>query len=141
MTYLIMFASALLAATLVPGSSEVVLTGFIIKQDGVAFVLVAVATLGNLLGSIVNWYCGKALLHLVKKNWFPVTQKQIDRASYWYNEYGLVTLLFSWVPVLGDPLTVVAGSLRVPLPLFIILVGIGKFLRYLFVMYVALQLA
>jgi membrane protein YqaA with SNARE-associated domain len=133
-----LFVSAFTAATLLPGSSEAVLTGLLVYGRGEPWILIAVATVGNVLGSVVNWLCGRFLSAFRDRRWFPVSPRHYDRATGWYRRYGLWSLLFAWLPLVGDPLTVVAGALRVPLMPFVVLVTIGKLARYLFVAAAAL---
>lgn len=129
-----MFWTALLAATVLPGASEVLFVGLLVSGTVDPWMLLAVATVGNTLGSVVNWFLGRSLLHFQNRRWFPVSPDAIERWSIVYRRYGLWSLLFAWAPVGGDALTVVAGILRVKLLPFSILVGIGKFARYAFVM-------
>ncbi|WP_062226099.1 YqaA family protein [Aureimonas frigidaquae] len=128
-----MFWTALLAATILPGASEVMFVAFLLSKTGDPWIMLACATLGNTAGSVVNWCCGRFLAAFSDRRWFPVPQSQLTRWSYLFERYGLVSLLFSWAPVVGDVLTVAAGILRVPLGRFIALVFIGKLLRYLVV--------
>ncbi|MBO1319572.1 DedA family protein [Acanthopleuribacter pedis] len=92
--------------------------------------LVAVATFGNVLGACINWLLGRYLLHFQDRRWFPVKQQALERATRHYNRYGLWSLMLAWAPIIGDPLTVVAGFLRTPFWLFTLLVLIGKGGRY-----------
>ena len=124
-----------LAATILPGSSEVLLATLVLSRPAEAFSLIAVATTGNTLGAAVNWALGKWLLHYSDKRWFPVSQGGLATATNWFNRFGIWSLLFSWLPVVGDPLTVVAGVLRVNLCLFLMLVLIGKAGRYVVVLW------
>jgi len=124
-----LFLAALVAATLLPAQSELVLVG--LRASGYdAVVLVAVATAGNVLGSTINWVLGRYLLHFRDRRWFPVTPAMLDRATGWYGRWGVWSLLLAWMPVVGDPLTLVAGILRVDLRLFLPLVTLGKAARY-----------
>ncbi|MEQ3624196.1 MAG: YqaA family protein [Celeribacter sp.] len=93
--------------------------------------LLCVATVGNVLGSTVNWICGRFLRQFQDRRWFPVKAGQLARAEAQYHRYGRWSLLLSWAPFIGDPLTVVAGVLREPLPSFLIIVTIAKGARYL----------
>ena len=70
-------------------------------------------------------------MHLDARPWFPVGAEKIERARAWYRRYGKWSLLMSWMPVIGDPLTLVAGILREPFPTFLALVAIAKTLRYI----------
>ena len=128
-----LFASAFLSATLLPGSSEVALIALLALGKHDPALLVTVATVGNVLGSVVNWALGLWFAHFSGRRWFPIDAKAYERAVGWYNRFGLWSLLFAWVPVIGDPLTAVAGALRVPLIRFVVLVTIGKAARYVFI--------
>jgi membrane protein YqaA with SNARE-associated domain len=128
-----LFLGAFLAATILPFSSEVMLVAALAQGDLAAWLLVAVAAAGNILGAMVNWALGRFLLHWQDQRWFPVSRAAMDRAAARFNRYGAWTLLLAWVPVIGDPLTFVAGVLRVPLPLFLALVAVGKTARYVVV--------
>ncbi len=92
--------------------------------------LVAVATCGNVLGAIANWMLGRSVVAFRKKPWFPLSPAQYARAEQTFRRYGLWSLLFSWVPIIGDPLTLIAGALRVRFWPFLVLVTIGKAARY-----------
>lgn len=132
-TYAALFASAFLSATLLPGSSEAALVALLAAGKGSVWALIAVATLGNVLGSCVNWAMGRFFAHFEDRRWFPVKREAFDRAAAWYGRYGKWTLLFAWFPFIGDPLTLVAGALRTDFRWFLALVTIGKAARYLFI--------
>lgn len=138
--YLALFASALVAATILPMQSEAVLVGLLLSASHSVFLLVCVATVGNVLGSVINWYLGRYLLNFQEKSWFPSSRSQLDRAQNWYARYGRWSLLGSWLPIIGDPLTVVAGLMRAPLPSFLVLVTIAKGGRYILLAYATLAL-
>lgn len=125
-----LFLSAFAAATLLPGGSEVVLGAMLAVRRWDPVVLVAVATVGNLAGSTINWVIGRYLSERREARWFPVSPAALDRAETRFNRFGLPVLLLAWVPVIGDPLTLVAGLLRVRLVPFLLLVGAGKAARY-----------
>lgn len=132
--YLLLFGSAFLAATILPFYSEVVL--FALLREGIdPLPLVMVATLGNTLGAVVNWLLGRYLLHFQDRRWFYFRRAQIDKAQRWFQRYGFWSLLFAWAPVGGDALTLIAGIMKVRLWLFLLLVGTGKALRYISVVY------
>lgn len=133
-----LFGSAFLAATLVPGSSEALLAALLAKGGIAPWLLILVATLGNVLGSAVNWLCGRYLAQFRDRRWFPVSARRYEQAADWYARYGLWSLLFAWLPLVGDPLTVVAGALKVGFGRFLLLVAIGKTARYLLVAAAAL---
>lgn len=127
--YLSLAFSAFISATLLPFGSELVLAGLLL-QGYPPLLLWAVAAVFNTLGSVLNWYLGKQLLSYQHKSWFMFKPEQIDQASVHFRRWGLASLLFAWVPVIGDPLTLVAGVLKVPLFWFVLLVALGKGLRY-----------
>ena len=135
MIYLSLFAISFLAATILPFSSELTLAGLIATSDYDNLLLLIAASFGNVLGSVVNWALGSYSRNLATKKWFPFKETQIERSSKWFRKFGKWSLLFAWVPVVGDPLTLVAGILRVKFIDFIILVAIGKVSRYLIVFY------
>lgn len=134
MTYSLLFASAFLAATILPFYSEVVLFAMI-RAGEPAGLLLALATAGNTLGAVVNWGLGRYLLHFQHRKWFYFKPAQIQNMQAWFQKYGVWSLLLAWMPIGGDPLTLVAGIMRVNLWLFIMLVGLGKMLRYVAVIY------
>ena len=129
--YLVLFASALVAATLFPMQSEAVLVGLLVAGNHPAFALIIVATVGNVLGSLINWVLGIYVLRFQDRRWFPASPHGLARAQGWYRRYGRWSLLASWLPVVGDPLTVVAGIMREPLVPFLLLVTLAKAGRYL----------
>ena len=135
MIYLFLFTISFLAATVLPFSSELTLAGLITTSNYNNLFLLIVASLGNILGSIVNWTLGFYSRNLTTKKWFPFKDNQIEKSSQWFSKFGKWSLLFAWVPIIGDPLTLVAGLLRVRFLDFIILVAIGKVSRYLIVFY------
>ncbi len=128
--YLGLFASAFLAATLLPLSSEAVLAALTAARGQEALVLWLVASLGNTLGALVNWVLGRFCLRWQDRRWFPVKPRELERAGVWFRRYGAWSLLFAWLPVVGDPLTFVGGIFRVNVWVFLLLVGAGKGLRY-----------
>jgi membrane protein YqaA with SNARE-associated domain len=135
MIYLSLFVISFLAATILPFSSELTLAGLMATSSYDNLLLLAVASLGNILGSVVNWILGFYSRNLSTKKWFPFKDKQIEKSSKWFNKFGRWSLLFAWVPIIGDPLTLAAGLLRVKFIEFLILVTIGKVSRYLVIFY------
>jgi membrane protein YqaA with SNARE-associated domain len=125
-----LFVAALVAATVLPMQSEAVLIGLILMGGHSTVLLVAIASLGNVLGSVVNWSLGRGIERFRDRAWFPVSSDRLDRAARWYRRYGRWSLLGSWLPVIGDPITVVAGVMREPFPIFIVLVTAAKVGRY-----------
>ena len=135
MIYLSLFFISFLAATVLPFSSELTLAGLISTSNYDNLLLLVVASFGNVLGSVFNWSLGFYSRNRSTKKWFPFKETQIERSSKWFSKFGKWSLLFAWLPIVGDPLTFVAGLLRVRFLDFIILVAIGKVSRYLIVFY------
>ncbi len=129
--YVVLFASALVAATVLPMQSEAVLVGLLVAGHHSVAALLAVATVGNVLGSVINWVLGRYLLRFRDRRWFPASDAQLHRAQAWYRRYGRWSLLGSWLPLVGDPLTVVAGVMREPFATLLVLVTVAKGARYL----------
>lgn len=129
--YFSLFAAAFLAATILPAQSEAVLAALLAAGSHSPAVLVAVASIGNTLGAVVNWLIGRGIERFRDRPWFPANQKQMAQAERWYGRFGHWSLLLSWVPFVGDPLTVVAGVLREPLWRFLLIVGFAKTARYI----------
>jgi membrane protein YqaA with SNARE-associated domain len=138
--YFGLFISAFAAATLFPLQSEVFLTSLLVLGKQPAWVLVAVAGVGNTLGSMVNWLLGRHIERYRHKRWFPISVKQLDRAQQYYQRYGRWSLLLSWMPVIGDPLTLVAGVMRETLWRFSLIVLLAKTGRYLAIALITLGL-
>ena len=131
--YLTLFISAFAAATSLPAQSEALLAYQVSISPDAVVQLIAVATLGNVLGATFNWCLGRLTENLRAKKWFPVNEKQLRKPEQLYGRYGRYSLLLSWVPIIGDPITIVAGILREPLLSFVLLVTIAKCARYVFV--------
>jgi membrane protein YqaA with SNARE-associated domain len=127
--YVTLFAAALLSATLLPSSSEVLLVS-LQTQGYVVGWLWLVATLGNTLGSCVNYGLGRYALHWQHQSWFPVSPKQLEKGQAWFARYGKWSLLLAWLPVVGDPITLFAGIMRLHFGVFLVLTAIGKAARY-----------
>ena len=127
--YFLLFASGFIAATLFPASSEALILALQAKGYTL-WGLFITATCGNTLGACVNWYLGTRVAQLQHKRWFPASPGALEKARLQFQRFGSWSLLFSWLPVLGDPLTLVAGVLKVRFGLFLLLVASGKALRY-----------
>jgi membrane protein YqaA with SNARE-associated domain len=130
-----LFFSALISSTLLPGGSEALLL-YKLHEGGSPFALVLTATLGNLLGSLITYGMGRLGNEAVHRRWLRMDEKDVARAERWFGRFGQPALLFAWLPVVGDPLCLVAGLLRSPLAWFLILVTLGKLGRYAFLAWV-----
>ena len=125
-----LFLAALVAATLLPAQSELVLTAMLLAGRWDPVVLVAVATVGNVAGSTVNWLIGRFFSDRREARWFPFPAQALARAEQRFQRFGLPVLLLSWLPIVGDPITLVAGLLRVRLLPFLLIVTVAKGARY-----------
>ncbi|CUH78361.1 YqaA family protein [Tropicibacter naphthalenivorans] len=125
-----LFLVAFGAATILPFQSEIVFAA--LQAGGLYSVatLVIVASIGNTLGSVVNYAMGRGAERYKGSRWFPANEEQLARAQRWYSKYGVWTLLLSWAP-LGDAITLIAGLMKTPLWLFVALVGFAKTVRYI----------
>lgn len=128
-----LFVVGLVAATLLPAQSEVALAGLLAAGDQPVVALVIMATAGNVVGSTLNWLLGRGIEQFRNRRWFPVSERALQRAIGWYGRWGRWSLLLSWVPVVGDSLTLAAGVLREPFWSFLALVTVAKAGRYMVV--------
>ncbi len=122
----LLFSSALLSATLLPGGSEALLV-YLLRQGGDAWLLVSVAGMGNILGSVVTYGMGYAGVTLIRR---CLRSSDVVRGKRWFSRWGYPALLLAWLPVIGDALVLAAGALRAPFHLFIVPVALGKIARY-----------
>lgn len=119
------------SATLLPGGSEAFFL-YLLNESFNPYLLLAIATLGNTLGSFVNYLLGKYASHIALEKGY-IKAKHHHKATLVFERYGAWSLLFSWLPIMGDPLTFVAGVVRYTWWKFLLIVGIAKLARYLFV--------
>lgn len=131
MSYWLLFISAFGAATLLPLQSEAVLMTLLIQGQSHPYLLLIVATLGNVLGSCVNWWLGLKIEHFKNKKWFPVSEIRLLQAQKIYHQYGFYSLLLSWTPIIGDPITLIAGLMKEKFWRFLLIVTIAKAGRYM----------
>ncbi|MGO1001997.1 YqaA family protein [Lysobacter sp. CA196] len=140
MAYLGLFLTAFVAATLLPAQSETVLAGMVVSGY-TPWRLVLVASVGNVLGSTVNWWLGREAVRFSHHRFFPVKPAALARARAWYGRFGRWTLLLSWLPIVGDPLTLAAGVMRERLRVFLPMVSVAKTARYLVLAIVVMRYA
>ncbi|MGB8810481.1 MAG: YqaA family protein [Acinetobacter calcoaceticus] len=138
LSYFLLFISAFGAATLLPLQSEAVLVTLLLKGQYSALLLISIATLGNVLGSCVNWWLGLKIEQFKHRKWFPVSEKRLQQARSFYHKYGFYSLLLSWTPIIGDPITLVAGLFKENFWRFLGIVLIAKAGRYLFIYWVVM---
>ena len=130
LAYAGLFWASFLAATVLPFQSEAVLFAMLLTDHYRWWLLLLVASAGNVLGSVVNYGLGRGLAAFEGRRWFPLRRESIALAEGWYHAYGRWSLLLSWMPIIGDPLTIVAGVLRESFAIFLLLVTIAKVSRY-----------
>jgi len=124
-----LFFSALISSTLFPGGSEALLL-YRLNECGSALALVAIATVGTVLGSLITYAMGRLGNEAIHKKWLRISVDQTERAERWFGKYGKPSLLLAWLPIIGDPLCLAAGLMRTELVTFLLLVSIGKLARY-----------
>ena len=130
MTYPTLFGVAFLAATILPAQSELLVAYLLRSGEHHWGLILITATIGNVLGSVINWLLGRSIESFREKRWFPVGPMALERAERWYAQWGKWSLLLSWMPFIGDALTLVAGVLRTSFRTFVSLVLIAKAARY-----------
>ena len=133
MIYISLFTVAFMVATIVPFGSEAYFVTLLSMGKYNDFFLIAAASLGNVLGSIFNWVCGYYVNYFIKKPWFPINNRMIDKGNNMFTKYGKWSLLLSWVPFIGDPIAFAACTFRYNILFFLIFVSIGKVARYLLI--------
>ncbi|UPT78329.1 DedA family protein [Sulfurovum sp. XGS-02] len=139
MVYITLFAVAFLSATLLPLGSEGLLL-YDISQNYSLILLWIFATLGNTLGAMVNYWLGlKGETYLEEKG--HLSAQKMEKARGFFDRYGGWTLLLSWAPIIGDPLTFIAGVLRYKFKWFATIVAVAKGTRYAIVIFLASSLS
>jgi membrane protein YqaA with SNARE-associated domain len=139
MVYITLFTVAFLSATLLPLGSEALLL-YDISQNYSLWLLWIFATIGNTLGSMVNYWLGlKGEDYLERKGYLSV--KKMEKARKFFDRFGGGTLLLSWVPIIGDPLTFIAGVLRYKFKWFVLIVAVAKGLRYAIIIFLSSSLS
>lgn len=129
-----LFLLAFSAATLLPGGSEAALIALVALSTHFSLTLLAVASVGNILGSVLNYWLGRTALHYQDRKWFPVSPARLARCQAWVSRWGQWTVLLAWAPIIGDPITVAAGVMKMGFIRFLILVSLSKTLRYVVVL-------
>lgn len=133
MSYISLFFVALMAATILPISSEALLIYYLHDEKSAILLLIA-AGVGNTLGSIINYYIGKkGSEYLIRKE--KISTIRLQKSENIFKRYGGYALLLSWLPIIGDPLTLVAGLLHYDIKKFITFVAISKFGRYVLIIF------
>ncbi|MCA0273849.1 MAG: DedA family protein [Proteobacteria bacterium] len=135
-----LFVAAFAAATLIPAQSEAVLAGMLLAETNPVWILLLVATTGNVLGSLVNWGLGRFLQGCPPPRWLRIPPDQMARAQAWYARRGWWTLFGSWLPIIGDPLVLAAGLMREPFWRVVLVVTLAKAGRYIVLAWLTLQL-
>jgi len=126
-----LFAAAFGAATILPLQSEAAFAALMLTGSYPLWALLLTASIGNIAGSLVNWLLGRGVERFRGRRWFPIGPSALARAQHWYGHYGKWSLLLSWAPIIGDPLTLAAGIMGEPLATFLAFVAVAKTGRYL----------
>ncbi|MBJ7551246.1 YqaA family protein [Marinomonas ostreistagni] len=125
-----MFLFSFLAATLLPGGSEVLLIGLVGKTPDYSLLLWFFASIGNTLGGMTNWWLGRYFLRFQGHRFFPISKEQLSRVQTWVSRYGMPILVLSWLPVVGDAICLAAGVAKLNGFATAFWIFIGKSLRY-----------
>jgi membrane protein YqaA with SNARE-associated domain len=128
-----LFLASFLASTILPFGSEGLLVLLIYKKFNIP-ALVFVASVDNFLGACTSYYIGLKGRGFVEK-YLRFDPKEIEKVEKIFSKYGSIVLLFTWLPFIGDAITVASGILRIKFWIFSILVFTGKFIRYLTIAY------
>ena len=131
--FLGLFISSFLAATLIPAQSELSLGYLVINSNYSIVLLIMIASLGNTAGAAINWFLGRGLAKSVGRLKRLRALARYSTVINWYKKYGKWTLLLSWAPLIGDPITVIAGMFKVPLQTFLFIVALAKTSRYILI--------
>ncbi|MDB2550886.1 DedA family protein [Rickettsiales bacterium] len=131
----LLFLSAFFAATIFPAGSEIMLAYLVVLQNHDPYLLLIIATIGNVLGSITNYILGYYLIKFKNNRFFTIKDKKIKKYSKIYQKWGIYSLLFAWLPIVGDPLTLISGIFKTNIWTFLLLVTIGKAARYIFIIF------
>lgn len=129
-----LFLVAFFSATMLFGGSEAFLLAMDALSEYSSLTLLLVASVGNILGSVLNYWLGRVALGYQDRKWFPVTRTRLADSQRWFARWGQWAVLLAWVPLIGDPITVAAGVMKMSLVPFLILVSLSKTLRYMAVM-------
>ena len=127
---ILLFVSAFAAATILPLQSEAMLLAILTQQQYLPWLVISVASVANIMGSCVNWYLGSKAEQYKDKKWFPVSAETLHSAQVFYQKYGFWSLFLSWTPIIGDPLTLIAGLLKESFWRFLLIVCLAKTGRY-----------
>ena len=133
MSLWVLFFSAFISSTLFPGGSEAVLAYLTSEAIYPLYLLIFVATLGNTLGAMTSWGIGRVIS--IKYSYEKLSKESQQKAVERLQKYGSPVLLLSWLPVIGDPLCVAAGWLRIHWLQSLVFITVGKLLRYVVVIY------
>jgi membrane protein YqaA with SNARE-associated domain len=132
-----LFFSAFISSTLFPGGSEAILAYLTVNGEHSLFLLITIATVGNTLGAMTSWGIGRLIS--IRYSAERLSKVSQQKAVAQLQKYGSPILLLSWLPVVGDPLCVAAGWLRIHWLPSLLFIAVGKLLRYLVVIYIVGQ--
>ena len=137
--YVVLFVLSFLASTLIPIGSEWFVYYLVSVEYNIIFIIL-IAAIGNYLGAAVNYYIGMKGNNIILNKTIRFNNKEIKKAEEKFKKYGSAVLFFSWLPVIGDPLTFVAGLLKYDFKKFTFYVILGKMFRYIIVAFVAFDI-
>lgn len=124
------FFIAFLSASLIPIQGALIMLALLASGKYTDWLLVLVACAGTLAGIGINWILGRYLSRFQNEKWFPVKTSYMDKAKLLFDRHGRATLLLAGVPLIGDPITIVAGALRINFGFYFLTAGLSKCAQY-----------
>jgi membrane protein YqaA with SNARE-associated domain len=134
-----LFLASFLASTVLPLGSEALLL-LLINEGFDPISVVVVASVGNYCGACTTYYIGLVGRRDLIEKYLSIPQQRLDDAEKWFTKYGAYSLLFTWIPIIGDAITAMGGIMKLDFKIFSVFVFLGKFLRYALVAYMVLGL-
>ena len=134
-----LFLFTLLAATLIPFSSEAILSSALLVEHNPILILI-VASLGNCSGVTINYFLGKKGVNFLLRKKFIFSQQKLDYLNIKFKKYNKAILLLAWLPFIGDPITIYAGIIEVRFREFVIYVFSGRVLRYIAIYFITTEI-
>ena len=131
--YIGLFLAGFLSATILPMNSEFVLIALLVQNFN-PWTCLAIATVGNSLGGLTNYWLGHLGNPLCFKR-FGISEEKLMTFEKRIQKYGYWLAFLSWVPIIGDPMTIALGFFKVPFWRVLFLIVLGKFLRYLLLIF------
>lgn len=124
------FLISLISASIIPAQGELVMFALMASGKYTAWLLFCTACAGTVLGVSINWFLGRYLSRFQNEKWFPVKTTYIEKAKLLFDRHGRTALLLAGIPLIGDPITIVAGALKINFWFYLFTAGLSKCARY-----------